>query len=130
MKSDADANKADDLKRKEEVETRNQGDQLVFQSKKQLEELKDKMSPESQGAINTAITDLENALKGTDSAAIKTSIDALNRVFSEASSKMYQDAAANQQGAGTPPPQDGASQNGHDGKVENAEYTVVDEEKK
>ncbi len=131
MKSDADANKADDLKRKEEVETRNQGDQLLFQSKKQLEELKDKMSPESQGAINTAITDLENALKGTDSAAIKTSIDALNRVFSEASSKMYQDAAANQQqGAGAPPPQDGASQNGHDGKVENAEYTVVDEEKK
>jgi molecular chaperone DnaK len=128
MKSDADAHKAEDLQRKEEVETRNQGDQLVFQSKKQLDELKDKMSPEAQGKINTAVTDLENALKGTDSAAIKASVETLNRAWSEASTQMYQNAS-------TPPPQDGAqhdgtSQNGHDGKVENAEYTVVDEEKK
>ncbi len=129
MKSDADANKVDDLKRKEEVETRNQGDQLVFQSKKQLEELKDKMPPEAQGKINTAITDLENALKGTDSAAIKSAIEALNRVFGEASSQMYQNASAPPPGAGVPPTE-GAQQNGHDGKVENAEYTVVDEEKK
>jgi molecular chaperone DnaK len=129
MKSDADANKTDDLKRKEEVETRNQGDQLVFQSKKQLEELKDKMSPEAQGKINTAITDLENALKGTDPAPIKSAVEALNRVFGEASSEMYKNASAPPPGAGAPPP-DGASQNGHDGKVENAEYTVVDEEKK
>ena len=128
MKSDADANKADDLKRKEEVETRNQGDQLVFQSKKQLEELKDKMSPESQGKINTAITDLENALKGTDSTAIKNAIEALNRVFGEASTEMYKNASAPPPGGDTQP--NGASQNGHDGKVENAEYTVVDEEKK
>jgi len=130
MKSDADANKVDDLKRKEEVETRNQGDQLVFQSKKQLEELKDKMPPEAQGKINTAITDLENALKGTDSAAIKSAIEALNRVFGEASSQMYQNASAPPPGAGAPPNDGAASQNGHDGKVENAEYTVVDEEKK
>src|SRR5947199_616346 len=82
MKSDADANKADDLKRKEEVETRNQADQLLFQSKKQLEELKDKMPPDAQGKINTAITDLENALKGTDSADIKSAVENPNRVFS------------------------------------------------
>jgi molecular chaperone DnaK len=127
MKSDADANKAEDLKRKEEVETRNQGDQLVFQSKKQLEELKDKMSPEAQGKINTAITELENALNGTDSGAIKSSVEALNRAWSEASTQMYQNTSAPPPGGA---PQDGASQNGHDGKVENAEYTVVDEEKK
>ena len=128
MKSDADANKADDLKRKEEVETRNQGDAIVHQSKKQLEELKDKMPPEAQGKINTAITDLENALKGTDSAAIRSAIDALNRVFGEASSQMYQNASAPPPPNGAP--HDDASTNGHDGKVENAEYTVVDEEKK
>ncbi|MEP7236151.1 MAG: molecular chaperone DnaK, partial [Ignavibacteriota bacterium] len=129
MKSDADANKVDDIKRKEEVETRNQADQLLFQSKKQLEELKDKMSPDSQGKINNAITDLENAIKGTDSAAIKASVESLNRVFGEASTEMYQNAQTPPPGAGAPP-NDGASQNGHDGKVENAEYTVVDEEKK
>src|SRR5206468_11100317 len=130
MKTDADAHKAEDVKRKEEVETRNQGDQLVFQSKKQLDELKDKMSPEAQGKINTAITDLENALKGTDSAAIKSAVETLNRAWSEASTQMYQNASAPPPGGGAPPPTDGASHNGHDGKVENAEYTVVDEEKK
>lgn len=128
MKSDADANKADDLKRKDEVETRNQADQLLFQSKKQLEELKDKMPPEAQGKINTSITDLENALKGTDSAAIKAAVENLNRTFGEASTQMYQNASAPPQGGEAQP--NGHSANGSDGKVENAEYTVVDEEKK
>jgi molecular chaperone DnaK len=127
MKRDADAHKAEDLKRKEEVETRNQGDQLVVQSKKQLEELKDKLTPEAQGKINTAITDLENALKGTSSDAIKQGVEALNRAWSEASSQLYQQQPTD--GSGAPPPPGG---NGHaaDGKVENAEYTVVDDEKK
>jgi molecular chaperone DnaK len=126
MKSDAEAHKAEDVKRKEEVETRNQGDQLVVQSKKQLEELKDKLTPDAQVKINTAIADLENALKGTSSEAIKQSVEALNRAWSEASSQLYQQQP---QGGGTPPPSD----NGHapqDGHVENAEYTVVDDEKK
>jgi molecular chaperone DnaK len=124
MKKDADAHKAEDVKRKEEVETRNQGDQLVFQSKKQLEELKDKMTPEAQGKINSAISDLENALKGTDGVAIKASVEVLNRAWSEASTQMYQ-----QQDAGAPPPPNGAQSDGEP-KVENAEYTVVDDEKK
>ncbi len=128
MKSDADANKVDDIKRKEEVETRNQADQLLFQSKKQLEELKDKMPPEAQGKINTSITDLENALKGTDSAAIKAAVESLNRTFGEASSQMYQNASAPPPGGEAQP--NGNSAGGSEGKVENAEYTVVDEEKK
>jgi molecular chaperone DnaK len=134
MKADADANKADDIKRKETVETRNQADQMVFQSKKQLEELKEKMTPEAQGKINTAITDLEAALKGSDTAAIKSGVDALNRAWSEASTQMYQGGGA--PGADGAGPQPGA--NGHDtngqsaggSKVENADFEVVDDEKK
>jgi molecular chaperone DnaK len=125
MKRDAEAHKAEDVKRKEEVETRNQGDQLVVQSKKQLDELKDKLTPEAQGKINSAIADLENALKGTSNDAIKQAVDGLNRAWSEASSQLYQQ----QPQGGTPPP----SGNGHtpqDGQVENAEYTVVDDDKK
>jgi molecular chaperone DnaK len=123
MKSDADANKADDLKRKEQVDLRNQGDQLVFTSRKQLEELKDKLKPEAQGKINDAVSELENALKGTDTAVIKTAIDVLNKVWSDASTEMYQNA--------TPPPTEGGAQaGGGEPNVENAEYTVVDDEKK
>jgi molecular chaperone DnaK len=133
MKADAEAHKADDIKLKESVETRNQADQLVFQSKKQYEELKDKMSPEAQGKINTAITDLENALKGSDFDAIKAMIDVLNRAWSEASTAMYQNATpppgAGPEGAGAPPE---GETNGHagSGKVENADFEVVDDEKK
>ncbi|HYM21502.1 MAG TPA: molecular chaperone DnaK [Candidatus Kapabacteria bacterium] len=125
MKTDAEAHKAEDVKRKEDVDTRNQGDQLVFQSKKQLDELKDKMTPEAQGKINDAVATLEAVLKGTDTSAIKSAIDGLNRVWSEVSTQMYQ------QQASTPPPQggDGASAGGNP-NVENAEYTVVDDEKK
>jgi molecular chaperone DnaK len=132
MKRDAESHRAEDQQRKEQVEVRNQGDQMVFQSKKQLDELKDKMSPEAQGKINTAITDLENALKGTDAAAIKSSIDALNRAWSEASSQMYQGGAQGAPGQEPPPNgQDGQSANGAGGsKVENADFEVVDEEKK
>jgi molecular chaperone DnaK len=129
MKRDAEAHKAEDVKRKEEVETRNQGDQLVVQSKKQLEELKDKLTPDAQGKINTAITDLENALKGTSSDAIKQAVEGLNRAWSDASSQLYnQQPAEGGPGAGAPPP----GENGHsaNGNVENAEYTVVDDEKK
>jgi molecular chaperone DnaK len=133
MKRDAESHRAEDQQRKEQVEVRNQGDQMVFQSKKQLEELKDKMTPEAQGKINTAITDLENALKGSDAAGIKSAIDALNRAWSEASSQMYQSGAPGGQpgdGQQQPPP------NGHDGqsqggsKVENADFEVVDDDKK
>jgi molecular chaperone DnaK len=136
MKADADANKADDIKRKESVEVRNQADQLVFQSKKQLEELKEKMTPEAQGKVNTAITDLETALKGTEPEPIKSAVEALNRVWSEASSQMYANAGAQpdgQHGAGAPPPPpngDGNGQAGAGGHVENADFEVVDDEKK
>lgn len=123
MKSDADANKADDLKRKEQVDLRNQGDQLVFTSRKQLDELKDKLKPEAQGKINDAVSELENALKGTDTAVIKTAIDVLNKVWSDASTEMYQNQAP-------PPTEGGAQAGGSEPKVENAEYTVVDDEKK
>jgi molecular chaperone DnaK len=132
MKSDADANKVDDLKRKESVDIRNQADQLVFQSKKQLEELKDKMSPEAQGKINSAMSDLETAIKGTDTDAIKKAIDVFNRAWSEVSTAMYQNAdapsGAPTDGQSAPPPQDGQGNSGS--KVENADFEVVDDEKK
>jgi molecular chaperone DnaK len=136
MKRDAEQHKQEDVARKESVETRNQADHLVFQSKKQLEELKDKMTPEGQGKINSAIADLENALKGTDNAAIKNAVDAVNRAWSEVSTAMYQQPGGPNQpggtaGQGAPPP------NGHDGQaqggnpnVENADFEVVDDEGK
>lgn len=140
MKSDAESHKAEDVQRKDTVETRNQADQLVFQSKKQMEELKDKMSPEAQGKVNTAITDLETALKGQDIAAIKSGVDVLNRAWSEASSAMYQNAGGPQGGPQGAPGSDGASQGsyegnnqasgGSEGKVENADFEVVDDDKK
>ncbi len=128
MKRDAEAHKAEDTQRKEQVETRNQGDQMVFQSKKQVEELKDKMTPEGQGKINSAIADLETALKGTDAAAIKAAVESLNRAWSEVSTQMYQQAPPPGADGAQPPPSDGQQQSGP--KVENADFEVVDEDGK
>ncbi len=128
MKRDAEANKAEDTQRKEQVETRNQADQMVFQSKKQVEELKDKMTPEGQGKINSAIADLENALKGTDAAAIKSAVESLNRAWSEVSTQMYQQSGPPPGADGNQPPPSGDGQAGP--KVENADFEVVDEDGK
>ncbi len=128
MKRDAEAHKAEDTQRKEQVETRNQADQMVFQSKKQVEELKDKMTPEGQGKINSAIADLENSLKGTDAAAIKAAVETLNRAWSEVSTQMYQQAGPPPGADGNQPPPSGDGQAGP--KVENADFEVVDEDGK
>jgi len=131
MKRDAEAHKAEDTQRKEQVETRNQADQMVFQSKKQVEELKDKMTPEGHGKINSAIADLENSLKGTDAAAIKAAVESLNRAWSEVSTQMYQQAPPPGADGNQPPPQDGQNGQSFGGpKVENADFEVVDEDGK
>ncbi len=132
MKREAQENADGDKKRKEEVEVRNQADQLVFQTTKQLEELGDKMSPESKGSIETAKTALEEAIKGGDIDSIKSAMDNLNEAWSKGSSEMY-----SQQGQPAPGAAEGAQAGGSeqasgsssDEDVEEADYTVVDEDK-
>ncbi len=126
---------AEDAKRKEEVDVRNQGDQMVYQTEKTLSESGDKLDPSDKSEVESKLGALKTALTGTDTAAIKSATEALTQAFYKISEKLYQQAGG-AQGAGFDPSQAGgytggaqggqSSQGGQD--YYDADYTVVDDD--
>ena len=125
---------AEDAKRKEEVDVRNQGDQMVYQTEKTLEELGDKVDAAEKGEIESKLQSLKTALTGTDTAAIKAATEELTQSFYKLSEKMYQQAnPQGQPGAGFDPSNMGGQQQGGDNNGQqyyDADYTVVDDDNK
>ncbi len=127
MKRDASEHAADDKKKKESVEIRNQADNLVFQTKKQMEEMKDKLSSDARSKLESAIKVVEDAVASNNSDQMKSATESLNKVWNEVASELYQ-KASQQPGAG--PQESGTQQAKTDEKeVQDASYEVVDEEK-
>ena len=121
---------AEDAKRKEEVDVRNQGDQMVYQTEKTLEEMGDKIPAADKSSVESALGKLKETLKGSDTQAIKNATEELTRAFYAVSEKLYQqNGQAGQAGPG--PDMGGGQQGGSDGPdVVDADYTVVDDDKK
>ena len=127
---------AEDAKRKEEVDTRNQGDQMVYQTEKTLNEMGDKLDPADKSEVEGKLNALKSALTGTDTAAIKAATEELTQAFYKISEKLYQQAGG-PQGAGFDPSQAGGfnggaqpGQNPQGGQnYYDADYTVVDDDK-
>ena len=82
----------EDKKRKEQVEIRNNAEQMVFQCENTLSEMGDKIDAADKAAVEAEITRVKDALKGTDTDAIKAASDSLMGKFQEISAKMYQQA--------------------------------------
>ena len=128
---------AEDAKRKEEVDIRNQGDQMVYQTEKTLSESGDKLDGADKSEVESKLGALKTALTGTDTAAIKAATEELTQAFYKISEKLYQHSG-NAQGAGFDPNQAGGytggaqggqgSQGGQD--YYDADYTVVDDDNK
>ena len=78
---------AEDAKRKEEIDTRNQGDQMVYQTERTLEELGDKVDAAEKAEVESKLNELKETLKGSDTAAIKAATEALTQVFYKLSEK-------------------------------------------
>ena len=137
MKETAKQHAAEDSKKKEDVEVRNTADNLVFQTKKQIEEFGDKLPAEAKGKLEAEITKVEDALKTNDTSTIKAATDSLNKVWNEISQKMYQQQGAQGQpgqpdAAGQSQPNaesKPASEKKDDNEVQDASYEVVDDEK-
>ena len=133
MKKDAQAHAADDAKKKEEIELKNQADSLVFSTRKQLTDLSDKMDAETKEKIEAAAKALEEAIKANS--GIKEKMDELNRIWNDASAKMYEaaKAAGPQPGADAGAQQQQQQQSSGGGntdggkKVENADFEVMDD---
>ncbi len=123
---------AEDARRKEEVDTRNQADQMVYQTEKTLEEMGDKLDAGDKANIEGELNKVKEALKGTDTQAIKNATEALTRAFYAVSEKLYSQAGA-QPGpdmGGAAGGATGAANNGGDDNVVDADYEVVDDNNK
>ena len=135
--SDAEINKAveeaerfaaEDKKRKEDVEARNQADSLVYQTEKTVKELGDKIDEADKARINAEVENVKNALAGTDAEAIKAATEKLTEVSYDVFGKVYQQQGA-QPGADAgfnAGSANGSANTGNDGAVD-ADYEVVDD---
>ena len=118
---------AEDARRKEEVDTRNEADQMVYQTEKILDEMGGKLDGGDKSAIDSALNRVKDALKGTDSQAIKNATEELKKAFYAASEKLYGQAG---QQAGPGPDMGGADFGGGPAGGDNvvdADYEVVDD---
>lgn len=128
MMKDAEAHAEEDRKRKELVEAKNNADQLVYTVEKTIKDLGDKVDAGEVEKANAAKEAVKKALEGDDVDAIKKATDELSEVVQQLSVKMYEQMAAQQQAEGAG--EAGGNAGPKADNVVDADYTVVDEDKK
>jgi molecular chaperone DnaK len=128
LRQDAEAHAEEDRKAREAVEIRNNADNLAYQSEKQLRELGDKVPADQRQSLEEAIKKVRDSLAGEDVEAIKQAMEELQNRFQSISADLYKQAAASQ--STTPPPESGGTAGTGDEKVVDADFEVVDEDKK
>ena len=133
---DAEQYAAEDKKRREEVDAKNEAENLCYQAEKLVKDSGDKLSEEDKNAINTKVSAAKAAIEQNNTDAIKAATEDMQKTVYEVSAKLYQQA--NPQGAGAPDmgnmggnPTDNAQQNnggngGNDGNVYDADFKDAD----
>ena len=129
---------SEDKKRKEEIEVRNQAETLVYETEKNVKDLGDSLSADEKSKIEAAKDTLKKSLENGTVDEIKANTEALTEQFHTISEKMYQKAQAQQQAAGgagaaggaAPGANAGQQQGGGDDNVVDADFEVVDDDKK
>jgi molecular chaperone DnaK len=125
MVRDAEAHAAEDKARREEAEVRNQAEALVYQTEKFLKDNDEKLPEEPKERVKNSITKVNEALKGTDLAAIKSAVEELATESQQLGSALYAQAQASGGSAGSA---DGAAGNGSAGSSGSADEEIVDAE--
>jgi molecular chaperone DnaK len=133
----------DDKKRREKIETINQADTLIYTTEKTLVEQTDKISSDEKEKVQKAISELKDAMKGEDTANLKTKIDALSKEMYAISTRLYSEASKktgeqqNAQGSGGqgaqgpgPEEEQGTEQQSGKGDYTDADYKIVDDDEK
>lgn len=126
MTQDAEEHAEEDRKRREEADTRNRADEVVYTTEKSLKELGDKVDAQERSTIEAAIEEVKEALKGSDVERIKGAVEALIQSSHKLAEAVYAQAAA----AGAAPGAGGAEGAEEDDEEEviEADYEVVDED--
>jgi len=138
MKRKAKENAAEDKKKKESVDVRNSADNLVFQTKKQIDELKDKIPGDAKAKLEAEITKVEEAIKTDNTETIKAATEELNKIWGEIAQNLYQQPGAEGQPGPGPQPGDQAGPDAgttgeapkDDNEIQDASYEVVDDDDK
>ena len=125
MVEDAESHATEDQERRKTVEARNQLDTLIYSAEKGLADNKDKLDPEAQGSIQSAVEEAKKALEGDDLAAIEAATKTLTEASHKLAEVMYQQQAADAgPEAGAPAPD--AASDGDDDVID-AEYVDTDD---
>jgi molecular chaperone DnaK len=127
MMKDAESHSAEDRARKEEVETRNRGDQAIYVAEKFLRESGEKLEATDRMAIESAVSDAKKALESNDATAINRTLDALMQAQQKAAENLYRKSG---DAGGAGPSEPGAGAPGGNGKAEDVIDAEVVEEKK
>ncbi len=130
MVKEAESNAAEDKKRRELVETRNQADGLLHSTERSLKEHGDKIDADEKAKIETAMADLKTALEGTDGDAIRTKTQGLAEAAMKLGEIMYKAAQAEAGNAGAEGGSAGGSAAAGDDKVVDADFEEVKDDKK
>ncbi|MDD4858039.1 MAG: molecular chaperone DnaK [Candidatus Krumholzibacteria bacterium] len=132
MVNEAESHAAEDRSQRELIDLRNQADQLVYQTEKQLVEYKDKISSEDEGELRRVFEELKEAAKQDDKNRIRSAIDKHNQIWQRVAQKMYQAASSqpNQEPRGESQSQERPDQGGGGEKPVDAEYEVLDDDDK
>ncbi len=118
---------AEDKKRREEVDNKNEAEQVAYQAEKLVSDSGDKMDDADKTTINTKVAAVREAITKNDSELIKSTKDDLMKSLQEIGTKLYQQAAAQQSAQpGAAPGTDQGADKGPDGNVYDADYTDVD----
>jgi molecular chaperone DnaK len=124
MKKEAEANAESDKKVKEEVDTLNSADAMIFQTESQLKEYGDKLSDDKKKTIEESLENLKKAHESKDVESIKTALDGINEAWKNASEEMYKAQA--ESGAGSPGGDPSASAQNDDKKDSSDDVQDVD----
>ena len=144
MVKEAELHAEEDRKEKEKAEVRNEADSMIYSTEKNIKELADKVNAEDKSKAEEAIAELRRALEGGDIQAIKDKTEVLKQISFKIAEEIYKQQAAQQQQAGADqqpgagPGAEGSASSGGEGdsmgsgtkNAEDADYEVVDDDKK
>ena len=130
MMRDAEAHAEEDRKRREDAEVRNQAESLVYQTEKFVKENDEKLPADVKESVNGALGEVQEALKGTDSAAIKSSMEKLATESQKLGAALYQQQGPEGDAAGAADAGPGAGQPQSSGADDVVDAEIVDEDKK
>ena len=127
MVDDAKKHETEDKEKRDEVDVKNQADQLIYQTGKNLKEFEEKLSDDEKKRLEEAVEKLKTTSAGSNLEDIKSATEDLNSAWNEIAGKMYE--SSKQEGAGSeePPEPTGKSKKGDDKEIEDADFEVVDD---